>query len=323
MFKKIIVLTAIILLLILGCSKKNITNNYYPSPDKGAIVGIVSVADVQIEVKVYQGIEIAHTYADSNGYFRIGELPAGSYSLVVKAADYMDYESSVWVPGGNTVSVDTIFMISIHDLIMTVWPYDGTDEVSVGSQIRIDFRRGMDKSSVEEAFEIDPLIDGRFVWRQTYRLERIDYLGVYFLPKGGLATGTTYNITIDTMASDFEGVKLSEPYRFSFTTEAIQITATRPENRETWVDPATPIDISFNTDMDAESAVLAFKMIDSQFKDVNGIFYWDFKRYMHFVPDTTLTTGETYTITIDTNAKAVTGGTLKEPYNFWFKTRPY
>ncbi len=323
MSKRVMVFAAIILLLIFSCSKKNITNNYYPSPDKGAIVGIVSVADVQIEVKVYQGIEIAHTYADSNGYFRISELPAGSYSLVVKAADYMDYESSIWVPGGNIVSVDTIFLISIHDLVTMVWPYDGTDEVGVNAEIRIAFRRGMNKNSVEEAIQIDPPLDGRFVWYGTSRLGKVEYREMYFFPTGGLATNTKYQITIDTMASDKEGIRLSEPYQFSFTTEAIQISATRPENRETWVDPATPIYISFNTDMDAESAVLAFKMIDSQFKDVNGIFYWDYKRYMRFLPDTTLTTGETYTVTIDTNAKAVTGGSLEKPYNFWFKTRPY
>ncbi len=311
------VLTAIILLLILSCSKKNITNNYYPSSDKGRIVGFVYPPKTGIKVIAYLGTEVIDTHIDTTGFFELNDLPLGGFTILVKGEEYRDYKTYVWVSGSGTVVLDTIFLSSIHDLISYVYPSDGAEGVRLHDRIRITFRNLMNSESVENAFLVEPELEGDFYWYSSGKSTALE-----FVPKNQFGINTTYSVTIDTTASDTEGVRLSEPYRFSFTTELFRI-QTHPINKETWVDPNTSIYVYFNAAMDEESVVLAFKMVDSNFKDVSGKFYWRYLQNMDFVPDSTLAYNEIYTVTIDTNAKAISGGSLEQPYNFWFKTRPY
>ena len=322
--KKVLIFTAILLLVIFTCSKKNITNNYYLSPELGAIVGFVHPPDSEAKVTAYLGLETASTDIDTVGYFELLDLAPGSYSLVIEAEGWTyDYPPKrVTVSGGATASVDTVFLTSIHDLIDYVVPSDGTQQVRLDERIRIRFRRGMNIESVERAFSLEPEVEGDFYWYAQGRTPSDFKSELQFIPGVMYASNTTYQVTIDTAASDGEGIKLSEPYQFSFTTQPISVISTIPVHRETWVSPITSVTMHFNTQMDMESAVLAFKMVDSQLSDVTG----DFSTYhfssLIFRPDTTLGGGETYTITIDTNAKDLYGGTLPEPCTFWFTTRP-
>jgi len=268
-------------------------------------------------VLAYLGNEVTITHLDTTGYFEISDLPSGGYTVLVKAEGYRDYHTYVWVFGAGTVALDTIFLSSIHDLVSNAYPVDGAVDVRLQDRIMISFRNQMNSSSVENAFHVEPEVDGNFYWSGGGKATQLQ-----FIPINLFAVNTTYQMSIDTSASDVDGIRLSETYRFSFTTESIRI-QTHPLNKETWVDPGTPIYIYFNTPMDEESVVLAFKMVDSNFKDVTGKFNWGYLQNMAFLPDSSLAYNEIYTVTIDTNAKALSGGSLKEPYNFWFKTRPY
>lgn len=325
MTKKALILVAICSLMFFNCSKQTLTNNYYPSPDKGAIAGIVHPPDSKAKVTAFLGTEIASTYIDANGYFKLSDLPIGTYSLLVEADGYFDYQSKPYisVTGGATVSVDTIFLTSVHDLILKVSPWDGAEGVSVNDHIYITFRTEMNRKSVEMAFRIEPAVEGEFFWYDYTRYSSYGSVELRFLPRDQLATNTYYRVTIDSTASDTEGIRLSKPYQFSFTTEPIMILSTTPANKETWVDPYTSLSIIFNTEMDAESVIPAFKMVDSQLKDVTGKFNWYDQRYMYFRPDSILAGNEKYTVTLDTSAKDISGGSLDKPFSFWFKTRPY
>jgi hypothetical protein len=322
MMKKALICMVICSVVIFNCSKKNITNNYYLSLDRGAIVGFVYPPNSGAKITAFLGIEVESTYIDTTGYFKLSDLSIGTYSLLVQAEGYFDYQSKPYisVTGGATVSMDTIRLTSIHDLISSVWPYNRAEQVRLEESIRISFRRWMNTESVERAFHLVPEAEGEFYW---YGKGVFGSNELYFVPRGQFASNTQYNVTVDTTASDFEGIRLSEPYQFSFTTEPIKITYTRPRNEETWVDPHTPVLIIFNAYMNPESVILAFKMVDSELKDVTGKFFWYDQREMTFQPDSALALNETYTVTIDTNAKDISGGTLNKPYNFWFKTRPY
>ena len=130
-----------------------------------------------------------------------------------------------------------------------------------------------------------------------------DFTGVEI----AVSPGRQLGIRIDTTASDGEGTRLSEPYQFSFTTEPIRIWYTRPRHKETWVSPNSRISIIFNTDMDIESATLAFKMMDSQLKEVTGEFSWRNQRQIDFRPHSALAGNEEYTVTIDTTASDLRG----------------
>ncbi|MCK4403874.1 MAG: Ig-like domain-containing protein [candidate division Zixibacteria bacterium] len=322
--KKVLIFMAILSLVIFNCSKKNITNNYYPSPDKGAIVGFVYPPESEATVTAYLGLEIASTYIDTVGYFELTELPPGTYSISVEAEGYMDYYSykTIWVAGGATVSMDSVFLVSIHDLIYSVSPYDGAEGVRVYETIRISFRTSMNTGSVESAFRVEPEVEGEFSWYNG-RIKGVAGISeLRFVPKDQFATNTLYQVTIDTTASDAEGIKLSEPYQFSFTTEPIKILSTRPSHKETWVSPYTGVTIRFNSVMDAESVISAFKMVDSELNDVTGEFSWRYQSQMEFRPYSILTANKKYTVTIDTSAADLKGGKLPEPYQFYFTTEP-
>ncbi len=322
--KKVLIFMAILSLVIFNCSKKTITNNYYPSADMGAIVGFVYPPDSEAKVIVYLGLEIASTKIDTAGYFELTELPPGTYSILVEAGGYMDYQSSktIWVTGGTTVSVDNIYLVSIHELIQSVSPYDGSEGVRLSERIRITFRKEMNTGSVESAFRVEPGVEGEFSWYDG-RIKGVGGISeLRFVPKDQFASNTRYQVTIDTTASDTGGIKLSEPYQFSFTTEPINVLSTRPSPKETWVSPNTWISIIFNTHMDAESVILAFKMVDSQLNDVTGDFSWRYQRQIDFRPHSVLAGNEKYTVTIDTTASDVNGARLPEPYQFYFTTEP-
>lgn len=318
MMKKALICVAMLSLVVFNCTKKTITNNYYPSADKGAIVGFVYPPDSETKVTAYLGMEIASTYIDTTGYFELNDLPLGYYALLVQAEGYFDYYTKGYsvLTGGATVSVDTIFLTSIHDLIQSVWPSDRVQGVRVTDRIRITFRTKMNQGSVEGAFHVEPKIEGDFSWNYGSRS------ALEFVPRDPFMTNTTYQVTVDTTASDADGIKLSKPYRFSFTTEPIRIVSTFPRHKETWVSPTTAVTITFNTSMNRESVISAFKMVDSQMKAIDGDYYWSTQQYLSFRPYSALTANEKYTVTIDTNASDISGGKLTELYQFYFTTEP-
>jgi carbohydrate-binding DOMON domain-containing protein len=219
--------------------------------------------------------------------------------------------------------VDSIYLVSTHDLIQSVSPYDGEQGVSISTSITLRFRRRMDTESVENAFHLTPTVEGSFRW---YAYPHYDpYYGPYelrFTPSEPLATGTTYEVTIDATASDTSGIGLSEPYTFSFTTESVGIVNTSPGNNETWVSPRTIVVIRFNADMDLNSADSAFRMVDSELSRVTGDFVWRSGLEMAFHPHSYLAVDEKYSVTIDTTAMAIGGAKLPDPYEFSFTTQP-
>lgn len=315
--KRAFILLMLLALMILSCSKKTTTNNYYytyPSAESG-IVGIVHPPESKATVTAYMALPVASTQIDTNGYYKISGLPPGTYSIMVQADGYNDYTTkpNIKLTGEETAVVDTIHLISIHDLVVSVLPHDGDQDISTSYPIRVNFRRAMNKESVEDAFAVEPGISGEFHW--SHGLDALQ-----FLPDERFATSTLYQVTIDTSASDTAGIKLAEPYQFSFTTESLKVEYTNPKNKATEVSTHTAVSIIFNTEMDFESVTIAFQMEDSGHNSASGDFYWYSPNMIEFRPDPTLAAAETYTVTIDTGASDMTGGKLREPYVFYFTT---
>lgn len=323
--KRILIYMAMFSLVLFNCSKKTTTNNYYSSTDAGgSIVGIVYPAGSQAKVTAYLGIPITSTQIDTKGYYKLSGLPLGNYSLLVEAEGYNVYltKANVQVTNKATVLMDTIFLVSIHDLILAVYPYNGSNKVGIDQPIRISFRKPMNKESVEKAFHIQPEVEGVFEWYEWSSPYGDGSGELHFLPRNKFLVNTLYQVTIDTTASDTAGIKLSKPYQFSFTTESVRVLYTYPGHNNTWVIPRTDITIYFNTDMDVESVNSAFQMVDSQHQNMTGNFYWENRREMRFYPDSTLLVNKTYTVTIDTIASDVNGAKLPKPYQFSFTTQP-
>ena len=319
--KKALILMAVFSLVTLNCSEKTITNNYYTYPSaESAIVGIVHPAESKAMVTACMAIPVASTEIDTNGYFKISGLPAGTYSLLVQADGYSDYSTSwpyIRLSGEETAVVDTIYLVSIHDLVASAYPSDGAQGVNTREQIRITFRRGMNRQNVEGAFSVDPPMEGEFRWSQD---PRTGATFLQFLPSESWATNTTYTVTIDTTASDTEGIKLAEPYRFSFTTEGIRVEYHSPQHNSTDIPTDASVYVRFNTGMNTESVVSAFRMVDSQLNDVNGEFVLVTNDRFTFHPDSRLALEETYTVTIGATATDTAGNRLTTPFSFSFTT---
>jgi hypothetical protein len=88
-----------------------------------------------------------------------------------------------------------------------------------------------------------------------------------------------------------------------------------PANSATQIDPETAIEIEFSENMIHNSAEVAFSILPS----VTGDFRWN-RNTMIFTPDSSLTGGTDYTITIDIFAKDTADIALADTYSWQFTT---
>jgi hypothetical protein len=85
----------------------------------------------------------------------------------------------------------------------------GTD-VPVDTTIQISFSERMEEKITQNAFSIEPSVNGVFEWLGSTTLT--------FIPSSPLENKTQYNVTISTAATSMKGVKLQTPWAGSFVT---------------------------------------------------------------------------------------------------------
>jgi hypothetical protein len=90
-------------------------------------------------------------------------------------------------------------------------PQDGDTNVAINAAIRATFSKAMDRSATEGAFSADPAIDCAFGWNPASTV-------MTCTPAENLSENASYTITIDATAQDTGGLRLEQPYTFSFTT---------------------------------------------------------------------------------------------------------
>ncbi|MCD4814867.1 MAG: Ig-like domain-containing protein, partial [Methanosarcinales archaeon] len=84
--------------------------------------------------------------------------------------------------------------------------------IPVTTNITVTFNESMNKTSVENAFSIDPSVNGTFTWST-----------MNFNPDANLTPNTLYNVTIRTGAQDLAGNNLATAYIWNFTTAAAPV----------------------------------------------------------------------------------------------------
>jgi len=313
------------LLLSFTCSKK--TYNYYYPQEKGALAGLVSPPNSNARVSAWQGIEIASTYIDTTtGYFKISELPIGTYSIKVEAEGYETYESKpiYMVYNGGTTSIEKITLAPYPNLIAKVTPNNGAVNVSVTYPITIQFLKPMNRQSVEEAFKIEPPVEGKLTWDYEWRLSPYSYNTYFeFKPTYSYKPNTVYTVILDTTAHDTSGAHLSQLYVWSFTTIGVKIIDYAPRNGSIGVSTSSQIGIVFNLPMDQKTVQEAFSINP----EVDGIFVWSSDKgsygnsYLYFrARDRYLAANTQYTVKIDTTAKDTSGVNISDSLVFSFTT---
>jgi len=193
--------------------------------------------------------------------------------------------------------------------IETHTPEDGSNYIGPSVSVYVRFNTAMERSSVEQSFDINPEVDGYFIWQNN---ESFSYK-----PGALLATNTEYTISLSINTRDIHGTPLPESYSFSFTTEPLKIVYTNPANGATYINVNTSIGVTFNANMNQTSAENAFSVSPY----IQGNFIWNDLTRMYFYPEEELNPDTWYTITINTNCEDIDGGNLPADFTFKFKTK--
>ena len=182
----------------------------------------------------------------------------------------------------------------------------------LSSGIKVTFPRRMDAASTESNLTITPASNNIYIWPEK------NILTIY--TGGVLRADTSYNITIGADAEDLDGVKLGNPFSFSFSTAPVSVSSTSPRNGELFVSQTDDININFNTYMSKSSVQNAFSITP----EISGTLDWYYssKTNLVFNPNTSFTPNTKYTVTIGTQAQDIFGSHLDEPYTFSFIVRP-
>ncbi|MBN2102791.1 Ig-like domain-containing protein [bacterium] len=185
------------------------------------------------------------------------------------------------------------------------------------ASIYITFPRRMEASSVENAITISPDTDAIYVWPEMNQL-RI-YTG------GPLRCNQLYEFFIDSTAEDMDGIRMGEPFTFSFETAPVEIESTSPQNGEVFVNTDEEVAFRFNTYMIISSIQEAFTItpaVSGTFQRGYGRYSNDSKDAVTFFPSGAFKVNTKYTVTLTTDAEDLHGTHLPEDYTFSFVTEP-
>ncbi|MEY3421070.1 MAG: hypothetical protein RIR48_1359, partial [Bacteroidota bacterium] len=143
-----------------------------------------------------------------------------------------------------------------------------------------------------------------------------------FNPSGNLLPGTTYTASITTGAKNIAGTSLAENFVWTFTTGAAvspTIMSTNPVNNETGVSSTKTISVIFSEPMDPSTINGNTFILKNGQNTVSGAVTYS-GNTASFNPSVNLLPGITYTATITSGAKNVSGVTLAENYVWSFTT---
>ena len=97
-------------------------------------------------------------------------------------------------------------------VVVSTEPADKATGVALGAKITVTFSESMDRSSVEQAFNITPSAGpGTFTWNANDS-------GIAFSPRLDVAPSTDYFVTIGAQARSLAGEAMAAPFSFRFLT---------------------------------------------------------------------------------------------------------
>ena len=112
------------------------------------------------------------------------------------------------------------------------------EEQTLDEPLVIAFDQPMDKPSVEEAFSIEPEVEGRFSWEKN---------DLVFAPAEPLERGESYQVTVAESAQSTAGLPLKEPVTFAFRTVGyLEVTDVQPAPDAEEVESDAVVTVLFN-----------------------------------------------------------------------------
>ncbi len=201
--------------------------------------------------------------------------------------------------------------------ILTSYPGNGDVNVSLHLPILIIFSEAMNMQETQNAIAISPSLSLQWQWSADRKMLTIGHSALF-------TPSTTYTLSISTGARDIAGNRLLLPFQIRFTTasegqdtQPPQILYTEPQNNATNIPVRQTVRIVFNEPMNQSSTESAITIQPS----VAPNFFWDdLGTVLSFTAQ--FQEGVTYTITVGTGAKDLSGNLLLSSFTFQFTTVP-
>lgn len=194
-----------------------------------------------------------------------------------------------------------------------ITPPDGAQNVTVATDVRINFKRLVDHKSVEGALKIIPDLKYETLW-QTNDAAR-ELLVIRFDEL--LKKGTEYAVIIDSTAFSKDKVKLTRSVSTRFSTDRFRCLTFVPAFKEMYVPDSKVLTYNFNYPVDSASFIASFSIVPP-LDSLRYLFFDNRKTIMvlhrDFITDTT------YTVVIDTVLQAFSGEQLASPITQTFFT---
>ncbi|MCI0393317.1 MAG: Ig-like domain-containing protein [Chloroflexi bacterium] len=172
--------------------------------------------------------------------------------------------------------------------------------------IKLSFNKVMDRASVADALRVQPTVDYELAWQgQNLQITVAE----------ALAFNTTYNFTLDSAATDQDGLSLARPYEWSYRLAGLVDLVTGPTNNA----PDRPITVYFNYAVDTAGAADALSLEPA----AAGQWTWDEGgRAAIFTPAGKLEANTRYTISFSGPLVDASGDSFPLPAPLVYTTPP-
>ena len=201
--------------------------------------------------------------------------------------------------GGSTTPPGTV------PTVLSVFPVDGSDQVSTNTDISITFSEAMDKTSVQSNTSITS-VAGTFS-TVSYSWEALDTKMV-ISPTAAMADSTKYVVSIASQTLDAEGDSMAAAYMFSFTTGSVPTGLfTHPNDGDTNVAVATTVGAQFSEPMDTQSVEDSFGFMGAGYAGTLTYTWTNVDQDLEVSFSPQLSSGVTYTATLLPGAEDIQG----------------
>lgn len=177
-----------------------------------------TIQNAKVELYDAEG-KLVDTYTTDpihvNGIFAFKNVAPGQYTVKASVDTHYPVETTVEVTA-DKISYANMTMSKVRstppvaESYSPVWK-EGDEAILCNTPIVIQFNWDMDVEATEQAFKIEPAVEGTFTWEDlNYRL--------IFTPNQPYQTNTLYTVTLGTGAKHPGNLNLEQPLVFSFKT---------------------------------------------------------------------------------------------------------
>lgn len=189
------------------------------------------------------------------------------------------------------------------------------EEQALDEPIVIAFDQPMDQDSVEEAFSIEPKVEGRFSWEKN---------DLVFSPAEPLERGESYQVVVAESAESAAGLPLKEPVTFAFRTVGyLEVTDVQPASDTEEVESDAVVTVLFNRPVVPLTSITQQAELPHPLTftpPVTGEGEWLNTSIYTFKPDEGFAPATTYKARVAAGLTDTTGGVLAEDYTWTFTT---